>query len=173
MTRRDHRPPGSLELQVQRGAEVIDEWRQPLQVLLQRLPQPGAGEDVVAERTQCDEVAVLEVLDEFEVRREAAWRAHQFFGSPEIVAAPECRRMRRRLPAAGIVEDELAQAALGRRFRMPQTGADEALARLQVDVEGRRLDLPPAGVEQACALPALVRSLVVGEARIAMQPEQR
>ncbi|KAG1317523.1 hypothetical protein G6F63_015634 [Rhizopus arrhizus] len=42
--------------------------------------------------------------------------------------------MRGGLPAARVVEDEVAHATLGFRLRMPQPGADEALARLQVHV---------------------------------------
>src|SRR5690606_41858413 len=59
------------------------------------------------------------------------------------------------------------------RLRMPQAGTDEAVARLDVDIERRRGDLAPARVEDARALPGLVRRLVAGEARVAMYPEQR
>src|SRR5690606_38816218 len=56
---------------------------------------------------------------------------------------------------------------------MPQAGPDEAFARLQVDVERRRRDLAPPVVEQARALPALVRRLVAGETGVALDPEHR
>src|SRR3546814_6078308 len=56
---------------------------------------------------------------------------------------------------------------------MPQPCADEAVARLQVQVERRCRHLFAALVEQARALPGLVRRLVVGEARVALDAEQR
>src|SRR3546814_7610344 len=73
--------------------------------------------------------------------------------------------MRGLLPGAGVLEDELPHAPLRRCFRMPQPCADEAVARLQVQVERRCRHLFAALVEQARALPGLVRRLVVGEAR--------
>ena len=63
--------------------------------------------------------------------------------------------------------------ALRWRLRMPEPGADEAFAGFQVDVERRRRDLAPARMEQARTLPALVRRLVVGEPRVAVEAEQR
>src|SRR5690606_21228036 len=56
---------------------------------------------------------------------------------------------------------------------MPQPGADEALPRLQVHVERGRGHFTAALMEQARALPALVRRLAVGEARVAVDAEQR
>src|SRR3546814_6813716 len=81
--------------------------------------------------------------------------------------------MRGLLPGAGVLEDELPHAPLRRCFRMPQPCADEAVARLQVQVERRCRHLFAALVEQARALPGLVRRLVVCEARVALDAEQR
>ena len=69
--------------------------------------------------------------------------------------------MRCGLPAAGVVQDEMAHAALGVRFGVPQAGTDEALARLQMHVERRSGHFAAAFMEQACALPGLVRRFVV------------
>src|SRR3546814_7126566 len=60
--------------------------------------------------------------------------------------------MRRSGPTARVLEDELAHLALGVGLRMPQPGADETLARFQVDVERWRGQLAPAIVEQARTL---------------------
>ena len=60
-------------------------------------------------------------------------------------------RARAGLPAAGIVDDELADAPQRRRGRVPDAAADEASARLQVDVERRRAWRER--VEQPRALP--------------------
>src|SRR3546814_2042309 len=76
-------------------------------------------------------------------------------------------------PGAGVLEEELPHAPLRRCFRMPQPCADEAVARLQVQVERRRRHLLAPLVEQARALPGLVRRLVVGEARVALDADQR
>src|SRR3546814_19250830 len=82
-------------------------------------------------------------------------------------------RSRRSGPTARVLEDELAHLALGVGLRMPQLGADETLARFQVDVERWRGQLAPAIVEQARTLPALVRRFVAGETGVALEPEQR
>src|SRR3546814_17477601 len=74
---------------------------------------------------------------------------------------------------AGVLEDELPHPPLRRRLRVPQPSADEAVARLQMQVERRCRHLFAALVEQARALPGLVRRLVVGEARVALDAGQR
>src|SRR3546814_9051850 len=56
--------------------------------------------------------------------------------------------MRRSGPTARVLEDELAHLALGVGLRMPQPGADETLARFQVDVERWRGQLAPARSEE-------------------------
>jgi hypothetical protein len=53
---------------------------------------------------------------------------------------------------------------------VPQAGADEAVARLQVQVERRRRQFAATLVEQARALPTLVRRLVAREAGVALDP---
>src|SRR5207342_1498910 len=60
-----------------------------------------------------------------------------------------------------------------RGFRMPNAGTDEAVAGLDVDVEGGRIDFAETLVIQARARVGLVGRLVVGEARVAMDAEQR
>src|SRR4249919_1590711 len=161
------------KLEVQCGAQVIDEGCQALEILLDRLSQPWSGHRVVVERADGDEVAMLEVLDELEIRREAARGANEFFRRFEIESAPECRCMRGLLPAAGVFEDELPHLALRRWFGIPEPGADEAFTGFQVDVERGRRDLATARMEQSCTLPTLVWRLVVGEPGVAVQPEQR
>ncbi|KAG1442357.1 hypothetical protein G6F57_018434 [Rhizopus arrhizus] len=81
--------------------------------------------------------------------------------------------MRGGLPAARVVEDEVAHATLGFRLRMPQPGADEAFARLQVHVERGRGHFAATLMEQPRTLPGLVGRFVVGKTRVAMDAEQR
>src|SRR3546814_3590130 len=100
-----------------------------------------------------DEILVAQVVDEREVRRETARRPHQHLAGFEVEATPERGRLRGLLPGAGVLEDELPHAPLRRCFRMPQPCADEAVARLQVQVERRCRHLFSALVEQARALP--------------------
>src|SRR6185437_1248705 len=114
-----------------------------------------------------------EVIDELEVGREAARWAHQLLGFLEVETPAQRRCVRSRLPAAGVVEDEVADAALGFRFGMPQPGTDEALARLQMHVERGRGHFTAALMEQARTLPGLVGRFIVGETRVAVDAEQR
>src|SRR5690606_30480934 len=90
-----------------------------------------------------------------------------------IEAPPQRRRVRRRLPAARVVDDELADATLCVRPGMPEPGPDETAARLQVDVERWRRDFTAPFVEQARTLPALVGRLVAGEAGVTLDAKQR
>src|SRR5690606_33465163 len=57
--------------------------------------------------------------------------------------------------------------------RTPQPGANETLARPQLQVERGCLHLAVARVVDLRALPGLVGALVVGKAGIAVDPEQR
>src|SRR3546814_20625447 len=91
----------------------------------------------------------------------------------EVEATPERGRMRGLFPGAGVLEDELPHPPLRRRLRVPKPSADEAVARLQMQVERRCRHLVAALVEQARALPGLVRSFVVGEACVALGADQR
>src|SRR5690606_17658904 len=61
----------SVEVQVEGGAQVVDERRQGLQVLRQDLAQPRPQHDRVVDRPRSHEVAVAQVVDELELGREA------------------------------------------------------------------------------------------------------
>src|SRR6186713_1438669 len=101
------------------------------------------------------------------LRGKAARRPLQLLAA-EREAAAEGGRMHRRLPGAGVVGDEMANAPQGVRFRMPQSRAHETVPRLDVDVERGRIHLAETVVEQARPGMGLVRRLVVGEARVAV-----
>src|SRR5690606_13388867 len=100
-------------------------------------------------------------------------RALQDLGGREVEAAAECRRVRRAPTGLRVGEDELADLALGIGLGMPQPGADDALSRLQVHVARGRGPFAAALMAQTRALRALVRRLVVGEACVAVDAEQR
>ncbi len=101
-----------------------------------------------------------------------ARRPHQGL-APHFVAALESRCTHRCRPAGGIVEHEIADAPLRFRFRVPDAGTQETAARLHVQVErGCRHGLA-AFVEKTRAGPGLVGRLVVREARVAVDAEQR
>ena len=153
--------------------EVVDERAECRQILAQRGQQARAGHRGVVQRTPHHPVAVLEVVDELEISRETARRPHQLLAFLEVEALAQRGRMRGGLPAARVVEDEVAHAALGFRFRMPQPGADEAFARLQVHVERGRGHFAATLMEQPRTLPGLVRRFIVGETRVTMDAEQR
>ena len=120
-----------------------------------------------------DEVAAAQIVEVREVFGKSLRRAHQHFAVVEVETLAEGRAVRRGFPARRVVDDELADLALDRRRRMPDARTDEAAPGLQVHVEQRRLDLPPARMHQARALPGLVRRLVVREARVALDAVQR
>src|SRR3546814_21034978 len=91
----------------------------------------------------------------------------------KVEGARECGGRSGLWPGAGVLEGYLPKPPLRRRLRVPQPSADEAVARLQMKVERRCRHLCAELVEQARALPGLVRRLVVGEARVALDAEQR
>ena len=80
--------------------------------------------------------------------------------------------MRRALPTAWVVEDELPNLALANGGWMPQSCTHEAVPRLHMDVERRRLDLPRTLVEQLGSLPRLVRRFVVRVTGVPLDAEQ-
>ena len=93
--------------------------------------------------------------------------------TPEFVMLAKAATVRGTLPGRGIVDDEVPDIPQRVVFRMPQSRADETVARRDVQVERRRGDLAAAFVEDARAGPGLVRLLVVAEAGVALHAEQR
>src|SRR4051794_1578243 len=82
-------------------------------------------------------------------------------------------RRDRRPPRLGSRGQSVADALDGRRARMPDPRAEEHLTWLEVEVEARGVGLGCAGVAEVDADVRLVRRLVLGEARIAVDAEQR
>ena len=87
-----------------------------------------------------DEVGPLEVLDPRMIGREAAGRALEAValqGEPlaelAVVAGPA--------PAVGPLDDRLADLVEGLGFRPPEAHGQEALARRDVDIEARGMDV--------------------------------
>src|SRR6185312_9098232 len=118
------------------------------------------------------EILALEVLDQLVVRVVAVRRALQRL-APELQVFAEGWTLRGLLPRGGIVGEEGADLLQRVRFGVPHAAAGEAVAGLEVHVERGCGDLVAAFVEEARALPRLVRQLVVGEAGVAEDAEQR
>src|SRR5690606_6770260 len=156
------------ELQVDRGAKVVDEGGEGGEIGAQRLQQTGTGYHRIIEGTQGDEILAPQVIGELEVRREAARHPYQHLAAIEFEAAAQALAVGGGLPAGRVVEDEVPHAPHGVRTRVPQPGADEAVATLQVQIERWRLDLAATRMEYARSLPRFVGRLVVGEAGVAV-----
>src|SRR5690625_498044 len=152
------------ELQVLRGAQVVDHWRDALEGGHdERLELVGTGQ-VVVESLAGGEALALEVVDQFVFGVEAARLAFQAF-APELEMLAESTSARGFLPGAGVVDHEVADVAQRVRLGVPQAAAGETVARGDVHVERGRGDLAAPLVEHARAGERLVRQLVVREAR--------
>ncbi len=146
-----------IRIQVQRRAQVVDERAERGQILAQRGQQRGPVMVASSSERHITQLRCLRSSMNSKSAGKPRGGRTSFSLSLEIEALAQARCVRGGLPAARVVEDEVAHTALGFRFRMPQAGTDEALARLQVHVERRRGYFTAALMEQARALPGLVR----------------
>src|SRR5690606_15328412 len=91
------------ELQVQRGAKIVDEGRQCRKVALDRLAQARPGHGGVVEHSVGGEVAPPQVVDPFEIGGESVRRAYQHVRAAQLVALAEGRCVRGGSPAPWIL----------------------------------------------------------------------
>src|SRR6185437_3526821 len=122
------------ELQVLRGAQVIHQRRQPLEVFDHEWKQFRRARECFIETGAGGEAFSLEVFEQGMVFWKALRRAAQAF-APELVMIAKGAAVHGVFPCSGVVGNEAADPAQRVVFRMPESCTDETIAGLDVQVE--------------------------------------
>src|SRR5215207_5006690 len=160
-------PDGPTRLPGDAGGrrEELHQRRDPLAVLEERRHERRGGDLLVRERDRSREALALDVLDHRVIRVEPAWRALQ-----RLLRVVE--RAPGLLPRGRLVRDPLPDRLEDLGLRHPHATGDEAPARLKVQVVAGPVDAVAPELEVRAGM-RLVRALVLGEADVTVDPEQR
>ena len=91
----------------------------------------------------------------------------------EFVHQGECRILRRRDPFVLVLIDVRTNLVRHPRLGHPESNSDEAATRLEVHIKPRSVGILCPFVAKMHAGIELVRRLVLGESRVAMDPKER
>lgn len=148
------------ELHPHRFAQVLHQRHGALAGLrigIDEVRTQDVGVLVICDR---DEVLALEILDVFVLWVESTGRAveriaRKFPGPFERGGFLDLR------PGVRIGDDEVADVVRRLRVRVPDTSTRDALARLDMQIEARAVDIPATLVPELNRAPRLVRGLVL------------
>ena len=136
------------------------------------LVDEARSDDVfLVQASPAEEVLAFEVVGERMLRVRPRWDALQRV-TAQLQLLCECAAASRARPPLGVRDDCLANLRRSTGARVPDAASGKDLARADVEVVARSVGVFGQLVPEVDPEVRLVRRLVLGEARVAVDPEQ-